>query len=134
MCLTIYFDGQFWVGLVEEESGDGVRAFRHVFGAEPGDAEILEFVRGMMPVCSTSSAVVARPGAVSRVSPKRLARMASKALRAQGASTKAQEALSRQREEQKTDQRRNEREEREQRDKERRAAAVAKAKKRHKGH
>lgn len=40
---TVYFDGQFWVGVLELHDDDGVRAARHVFGPEPTNAELLEF-------------------------------------------------------------------------------------------
>ncbi len=44
--LTVYHDGQFWVGLAErvEEGRYGVA--RIVFGAEPSNEEILKFVVG----------------------------------------------------------------------------------------
>jgi Protein of unknown function (DUF2992) len=39
---TIFFDGRFWVAVVERHFVDGsVSAARHVFGAEPTNAEIL---------------------------------------------------------------------------------------------
>lgn len=42
--LTVYHDGQFWVGLIEhvEDGRYGVR--RIVFGAEPSAQELLDFV------------------------------------------------------------------------------------------
>lgn len=40
---TVYFDGQFWVGLLEILEDGHVRAARHVFGAEPSGAEVLAF-------------------------------------------------------------------------------------------
>ena len=42
--LTVYHDGQFWVGLAEhvEDGRHGIA--RIVFGAEPSDEEILRFV------------------------------------------------------------------------------------------
>ena len=42
--LTVYHDGQFWVGLAEhvEDGRYGVACI--VFGAEPSDEEILRFV------------------------------------------------------------------------------------------
>ena len=40
---TVYFDGQFWVGVLELHASDGVRAARHVFGPEPTNPELLQF-------------------------------------------------------------------------------------------
>ena len=43
--LTIYHDGQFWVGVCERAEGGRYGACRVVFGtAEPTDLEILAFV------------------------------------------------------------------------------------------
>ena len=39
--LTVYHDGQFWVGLAEHVEGGRYGAARIVFGAEPSDEEIL---------------------------------------------------------------------------------------------
>ena len=41
---TLYFDGQFWVGVIERHEADRVRAVRIVFGAQPSDAEFYEFL------------------------------------------------------------------------------------------
>ena len=42
--LTVYHDGQFWVGLAERVEDGGYGVARIVFGAEPSDEEILRFV------------------------------------------------------------------------------------------
>ncbi len=44
--LTVYHDGQFWVGLAEHVEGGRYGVARIVFGAEPSDEEILHFVVG----------------------------------------------------------------------------------------
>ena len=41
---TLYFDGQFWVGVIERHEADRVRAVRVMFGAQPSDAEFYEFL------------------------------------------------------------------------------------------
>lgn len=41
---TVYFDGQFWVGMVERMEEGGLSAARVVFGAEPSDEEVFRFV------------------------------------------------------------------------------------------
>ena len=43
---TLYFDGQFWVGVIERHEADRVRAVRVMFGAQPSDAEFYEFLLG----------------------------------------------------------------------------------------
>lgn len=42
--LTVYHDGQFWVGLAEHVEDGRYGVARIVFGAEPSDEEILRFV------------------------------------------------------------------------------------------
>ena len=42
--LTVYHDGQFWVGLAEHVEDGRYDAARIVFGAEPSNEEILQFV------------------------------------------------------------------------------------------
>lgn len=41
---TLYFDGQLWVGVIERHKADRVRAVRIVFGMQPLDAELYEFL------------------------------------------------------------------------------------------
>jgi hypothetical protein len=42
----VFFDGIFWVGIAGTgEPGGSFRAALHLFGAEPGNAELLEFTR-----------------------------------------------------------------------------------------
>lgn len=48
MKLTIYYDGQFWIGVVEVVDNGKLRAFRHLFGKEPRDSEVLEFVHNQL--------------------------------------------------------------------------------------
>lgn len=42
--MTVFFDEPFWVAVFEREDEQGYCAARHVFGAEPGDAEIHAFL------------------------------------------------------------------------------------------
>lgn len=42
--LTVYHDGQFWVGLAEHVEDGSYSVTRIVFGAEPSDEQILQFV------------------------------------------------------------------------------------------
>lgn len=41
---TIFFDKRFWVGTFERTDKEGYSVARHIFGAEPSDPEIHEFV------------------------------------------------------------------------------------------
>lgn len=50
MQLTVYRDGAFWVGVAEEVTDGRYKACRHVFGTEPHDAEVLEFINFALPL------------------------------------------------------------------------------------
>ena len=95
--LTVYHDGQFWVGLAEHVEGGRYGVARIVFGAEPSDEEILQFVVGKWEKLSFfghDSTEVSKPAR----NPKRRAREAAKALKQPAMGTKAQQALANQRE------------------------------------
>jgi hypothetical protein len=137
MRLTVYFDGRFWIGVLEEQEWGGPPV-RHVFGAEPGDKEILLFVRGLMPSSELPSDDLpdCPPAAVPRApkNPKRLIREAARAMKKTGGSTKAREALSLMREESKKKAgRRNKLKEKTEKERKREIAKI-KARKRHQGH
>ena len=95
--LTVYHDGQFWVGLAEHVEDGGYGAARIVFGAEPSDEEILRFIVSeweKIPFFGNDPAEASKPAR----NPKRRSREAAKVLKRPAASTKAQQALAAQRE------------------------------------
>lgn len=95
--LTVYYDGQFWVGLAEHVEDGRYGVARIVFGAEPSDEEILQFV---MAKWATLAFFGDEPTEASKPArnPKRRAREALKALKQPAMGTKAQQALADQRE------------------------------------
>ena len=95
--LTVYHDGQFWVGLAERVEGGRYGVARIVFGAEPPDEEILRFVVGKWEKLSFFGDDPTEANKPAR-NPKRRAREAAKALRQPAMSTKAQQVLANQRE------------------------------------
>lgn len=95
--LTVYHDGQFWVGLAEHVEDGRYGVARIVFGAEPSDEEILRFVVGKREKLSFFGGDPAEASKPVK-SPKRRAREASKALKRPAMGTKAQQALANQRE------------------------------------
>ncbi len=105
MKLTLLHDGQFWIGIAEEMMGNELRACRYIFGAEPPDQEVLDFVNHRL--CSLLQNVgtgltVTEPLTERKISPKRLIRMVAKEIQSRGISTKAQAALSAELEQRKT--------------------------------
>lgn len=95
--LTVYHDGQFWVGLAEHVEDGRYGAARIVFGAEPSNEEILRFVVSKWAKLSFFCHGPAEASKPAK-NPKRRAREAAKALKRPAMSTKAQQALSAQRE------------------------------------
>ena len=95
MKLTVYHDGQYWVGVLEEQFLGKLRAARYIFGSEPKDEEILQFVcRDMMKIVrGLSQEVAVRRSAALKINPKRLARRAAEETRKRGVSSYAQEAI-----------------------------------------
>ncbi|MBR2836472.1 MAG: YjdF family protein [Coriobacteriales bacterium] len=96
--LTIYFDGQFWVGIFEREQNQKLSVCRVVFGAEPSNEEVQQFVcenwnhlRFTEPIEHSEAPKVV-------INPKRRQREAARELKQRGPSTKAQMALLEERE------------------------------------
>lgn len=78
MKLTIYYDGQYWVGVIEETEGSKVKACRHIFGSEPKYGEVLEFVLKTMIKLLEKTTQYVETGKFPierRISPKRLSRL-----------------------------------------------------------
>ena len=114
---TLYFDGRFWVGVLElrerrrgaeaNDQGGTVRAVRHVFGAEPSDVELYDFLLthgGALIDRAAACPPVPVPRSVDssstpRPNPKRAARQAAKEAARARPSTAAQAALAAAREE-----------------------------------
>lgn len=41
---TVYYDGQFWVALIEKQIGDKYYTGKYTFGSEPSNPELLHFM------------------------------------------------------------------------------------------
>lgn len=95
--LTVYHDGQFWVGLVEHVEDGRYGVARIVFGAKPFNEEILRFVVNKWAKLSLFGDKATETSKPAK-NPKRRAREAAKALKRPTVSTKAQQALAAQRE------------------------------------
>ena len=90
--LTVYHDGQFWVGLAEHVEGGRYGVARIVFGAEPSDEEILRFVTSKWAKLAFFGDDPSEASEPAK-NPKRRAREAAKALKQPAMGTKAQQAL-----------------------------------------
>ncbi|KAA6212188.1 DUF2992 family protein [Streptomyces albofaciens JCM 4342] len=135
---TVFFEDPYWVGVLEIAGPDGVRAARHVFGAEPTGPELLAFaLRGADALIARALAAPAVQATAAarpyRPNPKRLARAAAREQAARPVSTAAQEALARSFAQAKTENRAAAKRRRAAEDERRRSRARAKAKARHRG-
>ena len=96
--LTVYHDGQFWVGVCERAEGGRYGVCRVVFGAaEPTDVELVAFIVRRWTTLAFDMA--ADPSAtadavLSHANPKRRQREARKLVERAGVGTKAQQAMS----------------------------------------
>lgn len=90
--LTVFFDEPFWVGVFEKICAGKLSAAKVVFGAEPKDGEVYEFIlKKYMQVCF--SPAVAAEKSEKRANPKRMQRNVWQTLLKSGAGTKSQQAL-----------------------------------------
>ncbi|WP_158892516.1 YjdF family protein [Amycolatopsis anabasis] len=95
---TVFHDGQFWVGVYEIHEDGLVRAARHVFGAEPNNAELAAFAAGpefsaLSREAHAAPAVPAARRPSARLTAKRAAKLAKKLQDDVGPGTAAQRAL-----------------------------------------
>ncbi|GAA3078342.1 YjdF family protein [Streptosporangium carneum] len=96
--LSVYFEGPFWVGVLEMVDDDRIRVTRFVLGSEPTDPELYEFLMrhgsALLEQTASARAVPAGTRAVKRVNPKRAAKLAAReAARVSTRSTASQEAM-----------------------------------------
>lgn len=131
--LTVFFEDPFWVGVFERTEEGRLSVCKVTFGAEPTDAEVLQFVlRRYSGLCFGPS--VSAPDARPSGNPKRVRREVRRQTAQKGVGTRSQQALQLQREQAKQQRSERKKEER-QLEKERRfAQKQQKKKEKHRGH
>ena len=98
--LTVFFEDPFWIGVFERIERRKLSACKVVFGAEPKDYEVWEYLLknySRLRFSPSVETVVKKDS----VNPKRLQRQIRKETVSTGISTKSQQALQMQREENK---------------------------------
>ncbi|MDQ0417614.1 thiol:disulfide interchange protein [Croceifilum oryzae] len=94
MKLKVFHDGQFWIGVVEEVVDDQLRAGKVMFGTEPKDTEILEFVNNEMLVFMEKRKFqLEMKVKEKKINPKRLSRQVSREMQTEGVSAYTHQAL-----------------------------------------
>lgn len=131
--LTVYFENPFWVGVFERIENEKLSACKVVFGAEPKDCEILEYVlRHYSKLKFGPEIQVAAKQTADN--PKRRRRNAEKQVQNHGIGTKSQQALAAQREKMKTESSKNAKERREEEKRLKFDLKQQKRKEKHRGH
>jgi hypothetical protein len=96
--LTLYFDAPFWVGVFEHVGNGKIETCRVVFGSEPKDYEVYDFILKNYYNLKFSRSIETKEHIAKKINPKRMHREISKEMKKQGISTKAQEAIRQERE------------------------------------
>lgn len=95
--LIVCFKDPFWVGIFEIIENNTLKTCRVVFGSEPKDYQVYEFVLDNYYKLIFSKPIKAKNNH-NKINPKRLQRKISTEMKKKTISTKAQEAISLQRE------------------------------------
>ncbi|MDQ7192713.1 YjdF family protein [Staphylococcus felis] len=94
MKLSIYHDGQFFVGLVKYNQSKKSKFVKYTFGKEPDYDEILWFIdKLLLTSLDKTKTTVNIKKSVKRVNPKRLQRQVAKEQKQHKNLTKAHEAI-----------------------------------------
>lgn len=91
--LTVYFDDPFWVGVFERDDETGFRVSRIVFGPEPTDAELYEYIQQEYRHIDFGKPLQNLVRIVRRKNFKRMQREVRREVYQEGVGTKAQEAM-----------------------------------------
>jgi len=131
--LTILFEDPFWIGLYERIIEDKYEVSKIIFGAEPKDYEVYDFLLKNWNKLRFSPVVEIDNIEERKINPKRRQREVKKQMENRGIATKAQQALKLQYEQNKLGKRTRNRELKEAEKERKFALRQEKKKARHKG-
>lgn len=100
--LTVLFEDPFWIGLFERKEGRNLSVSKVIFGIEPKDYDVYEFLQKSYYDLEFSPAVKVYADKIAR-NPKRRQREARRQTEDTGIGTKSQKALKLQQEQRKTE-------------------------------
>lgn len=133
MELSIFYNGQFFVALVEYKMENKSKFIQYTFGNEPDDIEVLDFIHHqLMEMIDDVQTIVYTKNNSRKVNPKRLQRQIAKEQKKPKYSTQAQIAIKKELELKKK--RKHYKEKRDAFQKRKREIKKVKAKEKHKGH
>jgi len=131
---TVFFEDPFWVGVYERQDEDGYSLARVIFGSEPTDAELFQFILEHYDEFRFSRTMKLSAKQVVEKNYKRAQREARKVMQEQGIGTKAQQAMKMAMTELKQERREISREELKQENARRYQEQQEKKKEKHRGH
>ena len=137
MKLTVLFDAPYWVGVLEVERDGRLYVAKHIFGAEPSDQVVYEFVQHDLLALQArmiASVPIEESQQERHLNPKRVQREVRRELAMPGISTKSQEVMRLQLEQNKQERQIVNREARDELRDYKREVAREKAKAKHRGH
>ncbi|NGH71959.1 YjdF family protein [Staphylococcus aureus] len=135
MELSIFYNGQFFVALVEYKMVNNSKFIQYTFGNEPDDLEVLDFIHHqLMKSIDDVQTIVCTKNISRKVNPKRLQRQIAKEQKKPKYSTQAQIAIKKELELKKKQKRKRCKEKRDAFQKRKREIKKVKAKEKHKGH
>lgn len=132
--LTVYFESPFWVGVFETIENGKIQCSRVVFGPEPKEYEVYEFVSKNYYELRYSKPLEVELHEKKKINPKRLHRDISRATKEIGISTKSQAAIKLEQESRKEERKKISKEKREQEKKLKFDMKQEKKKEKKKGH
>jgi len=132
--LTVFFENPFWVGVFERQEQGMLQTARVVFGSEPKDFEVYDFVLREYASLKWSRPILVEDKVMRKRNPKRVQRDVQKAMKQKGISSKAQEAMRLERDANKLERRRLSKAERERQKRMRFEKRQEKKKEKRKGH
>ncbi|OPJ60970.1 YjdF family protein [Clostridium oryzae] len=91
--LTVFFDDPFWVGVFERNNNYELEVSRVVFGEEPKDNEIYNFILNNFYRLKFSQPISSDHVYERKINPKRMHRKIRNTVRNDGIGTKAQQAI-----------------------------------------
>ncbi|MDO4354982.1 MAG: YjdF family protein [Clostridia bacterium] len=100
---TVFFDDPFWVGVYERREAGRLSVCRVVFGAEPSEREVYEYLLANWARLRFSPPVRQEQRREAVGNPKRMQRQIARAMERPAVGTKAQQALQLQREQSKAE-------------------------------
>lgn len=77
--LSIFFNGQFWIGVFERQNYQGYSVAQHIFGAEPTEAILYNFLLNSNESITYSNPINSNKVKTIKSNPKRRIREAKKA-------------------------------------------------------